>query len=328
MADEKSLFTRALLAGGAAGFAVDVSLFPIDTIKTRLQANKAVDTAGPDAKRSPGGPSLPLEPLTSNATDGGGGGGAVVDDDAHHHQGVMEKTALLGEVKELYRGLAGNLVKEAPSSALYLGVYEIAKTALLGTAFGANNALVVYLVAGGVGELCGSVIRAPAEALKTMTQSGLADDFGAAAKMLATDGARRSTVVFAWSSSLFRDVPMGAIQIAIFEGLKTFILQSPDIDIDVNTLQAEALLGALGGLIGAYVTTPTDVITTRIITDESGELEGLSVVELGKAIAADGGVGALFEGARERSLYWAPAIGIFLSCYCSIRQYTAVNGIF
>mmetsp|Transcript_7210 Transcript_7210/g.21172 ORF Transcript_7210/g.21172 Transcript_7210/m.21172 type:complete len:85 (+) Transcript_7210:612-866(+) len=77
MADEKSLFTRALLAGGAAGFAVDVSLFPIDTIKTRLQANKAVDTAGPDAKRSPGGPSLPLEPLTSNATDGGGGGGAV-----------------------------------------------------------------------------------------------------------------------------------------------------------------------------------------------------------------------------------------------------------
>jgi len=40
---------------------------------------------------------------------------------------------------------------------------------------------------------------------------------------------------------------MGAIQIAIFEGLKTFILQSPDIVFDVNTLQSEALLvGSVG----------------------------------------------------------------------------------
>ena len=101
--------------------------------------------------------------------------------------------------------------------------------------------------------------------------------------------------MFAWTSSLFRDVPMGAIQIAIFEGLKTFILQSPDIVFDVNTLQSEALLGGLGGLIGAYLTTPTDVLTTRIITDESGELEGMNVLSLGRQVIADGGVEALFE---------------------------------
>mmetsp|Transcript_7209 Transcript_7209/g.21160 ORF Transcript_7209/g.21160 Transcript_7209/m.21160 type:complete len:280 (+) Transcript_7209:172-1011(+) len=65
-------------AAAALASCVSTSIMhPVDTIKTRLQANKAVDTAGPDAKRSPGGPSLPLEPLTSNATDGGGGGGAV-----------------------------------------------------------------------------------------------------------------------------------------------------------------------------------------------------------------------------------------------------------
>mmetsp|Transcript_27863 Transcript_27863/g.83608 ORF Transcript_27863/g.83608 Transcript_27863/m.83608 type:complete len:272 (+) Transcript_27863:404-1219(+) len=46
MADEKSLFTRALLAGGAAGFAVDVSLFPIDTIKTRLQSPSGFAASG------------------------------------------------------------------------------------------------------------------------------------------------------------------------------------------------------------------------------------------------------------------------------------------
>ena len=97
---------------------------------------------------------------------------------------------------------------------------------------------------------------------------------------------------------------------------------------DVNTLQSEALLGGLGGLIGAYLTTPTDVLTTRIITDESGELEGMNVLSLGRQVIADGGVEALFEGSTERSVYWAPAIGIFLACYCSLRQFAAVNGLF
>lgn len=31
-------FTKDLVAGGAAGFTVDISIFPIDTVKTRLQA--------------------------------------------------------------------------------------------------------------------------------------------------------------------------------------------------------------------------------------------------------------------------------------------------
>ena len=39
-------FTRDLLAGGASGFAVDISLFPIDTVKTRLQAKEGFIKAG------------------------------------------------------------------------------------------------------------------------------------------------------------------------------------------------------------------------------------------------------------------------------------------
>ena len=158
-----------------------------------------------------------------------------------------------------------------------------------------------------------------------MTQSGLAEDFGDAFRQVSGDAERRDRVVLAWSSSLWRDVPMGAIQIAIFEGLKTFILQSPSISFDINTLQAEALLGGFGGLVGAYVTTPTDVITTRVITDTSGSVEGKGVLALGRELVERGGPGALFEGAAERSVYWAPAIGIFLSCYCSLRQYLAIN---
>ncbi|EGB12555.1 hypothetical protein AURANDRAFT_18372 [Aureococcus anophagefferens] len=256
---------------------------------------------------------------------------AAVDDEVFEGKAAVllrEEPGLLDDVGGLYKGLLGNVFKEAPSSALYLGVYEVCKTALLGTAFGAANPLLVYLLAGGVGEFCGSIIRAPSEACKTMTQTGIADGFGDALASIVAEKSRRDQVLLAWSSSLYRDVPMGAIQIAIFEGLKTFILQSPDIVFDVNTLQAEAALGALGGAIGAYVTTPTDVITTRIISDASGATEGQSVLDLGRSIVEDGGPFALLDGAAQRVLYWAPAIGIFLSCYCSIRQYVAFHFTF
>jgi len=38
--------TAALLSGGAAGMAVDVCLFPLDTLKTRLQSSQGFLAAG------------------------------------------------------------------------------------------------------------------------------------------------------------------------------------------------------------------------------------------------------------------------------------------
>ena len=284
-------------------------MHPVDTIKTKMQLKGAADDLAQAAydeeflaRKADNAIKIDLTPPGVAAAK-------------KEHTGLA---AVAEELGSLYKGLSGNLVKEAPSSALYLGVYEVVKTALLATTFGAAQPLLVYLAAGGVGELCGSIIRIPAEACKTMTQSGMATSVADAVGQIATDDDKRDQVIFAWSSSLWRDVPMGAIQIAIFEGLKTFILQSPDIVFDVNTLQAEAALGAL-------VTTPTDLITTRIITDEDGELRGRSVLALGKDIVDENGSFALFDGSAQRVLYWAPAIGIFLSCYCSIRQYVAFN---
>ncbi|KAH8047661.1 hypothetical protein JL722_12922 [Aureococcus anophagefferens] len=220
-------------SAAAASIISTCIMHPVDTIKTKMQTKESAKAAAQ----------------------------AAVDDEVFEGKAaelLREEPGLLDDVGGLYKGLLGNVFKEAPSSALYLGVYEVCKTALLGTAFGAANPLLI----------------------------------------------------------------------AIFEGLKTFILQSPDIVFDVNTLQAEAALGALGGAIGAYVTTPTDVITTRIISDASGATEGQSVLDLGRSIVEDGGPFALLDGAAQRVLYWAPAIGIFLSCYCSIRQYVAFHFTF
>ena len=104
-------------------------------------------------------------------------------------------------------------------------------------------------------------------------------------------------------------------------------MNNPDIDFDSSTLFAEAIIGAFAGGCGAFMTTPFDIITTRIITqsvDEEDD-EPLGVWGMGRQVYKEGkssgeGLAVFFVGWQARVGYWAPAISIFLSCYCSVRQ--------
>jgi len=222
----------------------------------------------------------------------------------------------------LYDGLLGNLVKEGPSSALYLGVYESARSQLMTVPAIADNLLIVYLIAGAAGEFCGSVIRAPAEAVKTKLQSGKDSSFSQSVESVIGTDSGRANIFKAWSASCFRDVPAGAIQIAIFEYAKIAIVALPGTaSIDFNSLAFEAFLGATGGGIAALVTTPADVVTTQLITqDPESESKVSSFAEGLQKNFQSGGLEALFLGWKERTAYWTPAIGLFLSFYCSLRQ--------
>jgi len=60
---------------------------------------------------------------------------------------------------------------------------------------------------------------------------------------------------------------------------------------------------------------------------ESGEAP-ISVPDMARQVWAEGGMPAFFTGWQARTLYWAPAIGIFLSCYCSLRQQAISMGVF
>jgi hypothetical protein len=231
----------------------------------------------------------------------------------------------------LYKGFSGALLKEGPASAVYLGVYEAVKTALLADPNFAHYPILVYLISGALGETLGSVVRAPAEALKVRMQTG-DSSLGESIQDVLIDEKGRSNVLNAWGASLFRDVPFGAIQLTIFEGLKEYISNSPSalLDVDVNTLAAEVVLGAIGGGIGAILSTPPDVVTTRILTQESDEAceNPAGFGEMTGKILKEEGFGALCSGWQERGAYWAPAIGIFLSCYCAVRQTAATQHIF
>lgn len=236
------------------------------------------------------------------------------DDDAYANESPLEF------VKSLYVGLVFNLLKEGPPCALYLGVYEFVRQRLVGVPFLADNALLLYLLAGSVGEFVGSFVRSPFEAIKVRVQTGLFDMRDAVEDVFLTDSGRRNTLN-AWSAGVFRDVPHGAVLLAVFELSKTYIVNS-DLDVDVNTLLAEALLGGLGGGLGAALVTPIDVLTTKIITEsrQNENADPPNKIEVLRELWEERGLAGLFRGTNERVIYWTLSYGIFLSVYCSLRQ--------
>jgi len=299
-------------------------MHPIDTIKTRMQVGLEEEDEDED---------IPWQSQTSPSNKSGGvavfGMATTTVTAAKETVGTTANTsamAKIGSIGDLYEGLTGNLFKEVPPSAIYLGVYESVKYALAPKVAPAYL-LWVYLVAGAAGETVGSVIRAPAEAVKSLVQSKAKDSALEAAKSVLGTPDGRLNVIRAWSASIGRDVPFGAIQLAAFETIKAFILNNPNIELDSSTLLSEAIIGAFAGGLGAFLTNPTDVITTRIITqDTSGGTNGdggdapLGVVDMGKKIYREEGAEAFFTGWTARVAYWAPAISIFLTCYCSVRR--------
>ena len=345
----------------AASLIANTTMHPVDTMKVRritLKSRRNIEERDS------------MDELDNNINRGSGGrGGEASTSMSFDDSGVATMqaptataTATAGKIQEqkpyeptmneimgeggfmsLYDGLGPNLAKEGVPLTLYLGVYETVKLSLLdNTAFFNEHVILCYLLAGGCGEFIASLIRVPAEAVKSRTQTGATIPEAIQSNFKSARG--RENIFKTWTVAVVRDIPFGAIQIALFESLKLVLTSQEHAPFDPNSLLGEAILGACGGIAGSLSVTPLDVVVTRLIqqmesadaaqdsilmSQEEGEamtpaMERNSNVdgpfEMVQKIYAEGGAGAFWSGAQERVLYWGPAVAIFLSAYCRIRQ--------
>jgi len=227
----------------------------------------------------------------------------------------------------LYDGLSSNLIKEGVPLALYLGLYEYAKDLLLQVDVMRPHPILIYLIAGGFGEFFASILRLPAEAVKNGTQIGMSIPEALETNVLSP--AARKNLFKCWKVALLRDIPFGGIQLAVFEYLKLLLVVASIQALDPDAPLTEALFGAFGGMCGAFFTTPVDVVITRMINEVKSNADaglpedapGTSPIDTALGVYSDSGLPGFFVGAKERVLYWGPAISIFLTVYCRIRQY-------
>jgi solute carrier family 25 S-adenosylmethionine transporter 26 len=257
-----------LLAGGTAGCAVEAALYPIDTVKTRLQA----------------------------AVGGGG----------------MRALMQSGGGRGLYAGVWGNLAGVLPSSALFMAVYEPVKQAVYARRDLTRDEAEFWgpVVAGMAAGLAASLTRVPTEVVKQRLQTGeFRGALGAVRHIVAREGVRRGLYA-GYGAFLLRDLPFDAIEFVAYERLK--LAAAAALGREPNAAEVSAIGAAAGGLTGV-VTTPLDVLKTRLMTQgASGAYKGVFDAAVG--IVRTEGWGAMMAGWQPRLIWISLGGCVFFPC--------------
>lgn len=253
-------FQLGLLCGAVAGFTVDAVLFPLDTLKTRLQVI---------------------------------GGGTA-------------KSAQL--LRGLYLGFGPAVAASAPAAAAFFGTYDYAKRELE-KRFDESQKPLAHLIAAAAGDVAGSTIRAPFEVVKQQLQSGLhVGTHSAVSSIWKAKGVRG---FFAgYGSLVIRELPFDAIQFPLYELFKVRWAEAKQAKL---TTVESSICGSAAGAVAAAITTPLDVVKTRLMTQTSAQYNG--VVHGLRKIAHEEGAAALFSGIGPRVVWISVGGALFFGAY-------------
>lgn len=229
--------------------------------------------------------------------------------------------------QDLYKGIGSNILKEAPNSAIYLGVYEIIKSFLMNlsvTTVFHDLPLFTFLVAGALGDAIGSIVRVPAEIVNKRLQLGVNSDWKDASKEAFLTKSGRESSFVAWTAVLLRDVPYGGLQIMMYE-FGRMVIASNGGPLSHLGVLSDVLMGAIAGALAAMVTTPADVLVTRLsVQHPQSYLETRKYMDVpgtARRILDEEGIGGFFSGTVQRGAYYAPLIGLFFALYEGARGF-------
>ncbi|TKA74261.1 hypothetical protein B0A49_06469 [Cryomyces minteri] len=284
-------FALGSLAGAFGAFMV----YPIDLVKTRMQ-NQRSQRVG--------------EMLYKNSLDCA--------------RKVVKNEGFLG----LYSGVLPQLVGVAPEKAIKLTVNDLVRGRYSDPKTGAIW-LPHEILAGGSAGACQVVFTNPLEIVKIRLQVQ-----GEIAKT--TDTPRRSAM---WivrnlglvglykgaNACLLRDVPFSAIYFPTYNHLKRdYFGESPNKKLGIVQLLTA---GAIAGMPAAYLTTPCDVVKTRLqVEARKGEQTYKGLVDCAKTVYRQEGFRAFFKGGPARILRSSPQFGFTLAGYEVLQNLLPLPG--
>ncbi|KAG1339035.1 mitoferrin [Cocos nucifera] len=219
-------FWQFMVAGSIAGVVEHTAMFPVDTLKTRMQA-------GSSPCQAPVGLRQALRSIL-------------------HLEGPLG----------LYRGLAAMGLGAGPAHAVYFSVYEISKEFL---SRGNPNNPVAHASSGVLATVASDAVFTPMDTMKQRLQlksspyKGVADCVG---RVLREEGIR--AFYASYRTTVVMNAPFTAVHFATYEAAKRGLMEvSPDNAND-ERLVVHATAGAAAGALAAAVTTPLDVVKTQL----------------------------------------------------------------
>uniref|UniRef100_A0A069DRW1 Putative mitochondrial carrier protein pet8 n=1 Tax=Panstrongylus megistus TaxID=65343 RepID=A0A069DRW1_9HEMI len=255
---ERSIQTS-FLAGAVAGLVVDVALFPLDTLKTRLQSQFGFWKSG--------------------------------------------------GFKGIYKGVGPTAVGSAPCAAVFFAAYNAFKLTCI-PYVRPHQEFIVQMAAATIGETVCCIVRVPTEIIKQRRQACVTE--GSSVKVFTTilkkDGINGFYRGF-WTTVL-RDAPFSIIQFPLWEFFKSEFRRNTGHEV---TPSEGALSGAVAGAVAGALTTPLDVMKTRIML--AVRYEETAIVPVMKTIYKESGVIGFFAGFLPRVIWIFLGGGIFFGVY-------------
>lgn len=289
------------IAGGFGGLIGDSSMHSLDTVKTRQQGSSNA-------------------PKYSNTW--------IAYRTIFKEEGIR---------RGLYGGYSAAMLGSLPSSAVFFLSYETIKRYQI-------NELGIpetpaFLIAGFLGDFFSSFFYVPTEVLKTRLQlqgrynnphfnsgynyKGL---IHAAKTIIKNEGP--GTLFYGYKATLTRDLPFSALQFTFYEKFRQWAFDLTQTDGIVDTyskaenktlpLFAELTTGAAAGGLAGIITTPLDVVKTRMQTQNGTSkviLKSSSILKSLKTIYSVQGISGLFSGVAPRFVWTSMQSSVMLLLY-------------
>ena len=228
---------KSFLAGGMAGCIVDIILFPLESVKTKIQS----------------------------------------------HQPLVFSFAAL------YKGISWSLSSSFPCAAVFWSTYTMSKLFLLQFL---SDTYILDFICACIGSFCCCLIRCPFELLKTLMISGKYKSFFEAPVAIVSKYGIQGLYV-GFIALICRELPFDGIQMALYRIFSKFEF----LNIYLGPF---SLSGALASAVTAFITTPIDVVKTKIMTDSE---KFRTVTQSAKIIFYSEGIFGFWRGWKTRVMF-------------------------
>jgi solute carrier family 25 (mitochondrial iron transporter), member 28/37 len=283
--DESLSVGQHMAAGATAGMVEHMVMFPVDTVKTRLQSYVALRDFD--------------------------GSGRIIR--ATRHIIASEGAGAL------WRGIGAVALSAGPAHALYFATYEASRTALAPNhKTDGRHHPVATAVSGVLATLSADGLATPMDVVKQRMQLAPAGTYASAWACMQRVYAHHGMSAFfaGLRATIFMNVPFTAVYFSGYESTKKLILDWRGVGEGDFSATSHCAAGAVAGGLAAAASNPLDVVKTRLQTQgEVGARRYKGLSDALRRIYAEEGTRGLLRGVRPRVVFHMPAAAVCWTTY-------------
>jgi len=229
-----------------------------------------------------------------------------------------------GGFKGVYKGLGSVAVGSAPGAALFFTTYDYCKRSIVPSLFPSLSDPIVHMMSASLGEVAACLVRVPTEVVKQRQQTAAYGSGTSSARVLQLviqQGGFKS-LYQGFGITILREIPFSLLQFPLYEKLKSQAAKRRSLpSSDQLPAHISALCGSIAGATAAALTTPLDVIKTRIMLTKQRDGAQIGIPDSFARVYREEGWPALWKGIVPRTIWIGLGGAVFLGVYeISVQQ--------